>query len=177
MSALRFVRKKSTPKRSSSLAIIAFPHEAAAFHAYRLLQQHGISPENLAIVGQGYSSPDSVGLLEPMAIALHSGRSLSGATGLVGTFLGFVLFWVAYLGLKMPLSATLFLIVPAGGFIGGFIGATLGGLWGFFGKGSTAGIYRHQLRKGHYLLMIEGSEKLVRSARDIISVYSAHQTR
>ena len=45
--------------------IAVLPDESSAFEAYRLLQCHGISPENLALVGKGYTSPDNVGLLNP----------------------------------------------------------------------------------------------------------------
>jgi hypothetical protein len=36
--------------------IAVLPDEVSAFEAYRLLQFHGISPENLALVGKGYSA-------------------------------------------------------------------------------------------------------------------------
>jgi hypothetical protein len=72
----------------------------------------------------------------------------------------------------MPLDATLILLIPAATIMGGFLGAVLGALLAFFGEGSTAGIYRHHLRKGHYLLMIEGTEKLVRNAQAVLTQYS-----
>lgn len=171
MIALRFLRK-ATPKRNSCLAIVALPDEASAFGAYRLLQYHGISPENLAIVGRGYSSPDNVGLVEPMQIAMRKSRRIGTIASTIGTAIGFVLFLICYLALTMPLDATLILLIPAATIMGGFLGAVLGALLAFFGEGSTAGIYRHHLRKGHYLLMIEGTEKLVRNAQAVLTQYS-----
>ena len=176
MIALRFLRK-ATPKRNSCLAIVALPDEASAFGAYRLLQYHGISPEHLAIVGHGYSSPENVGLVEPMQIAMRCARRIGPIASAVGTAIGFVLFPICYLALTMPLNATLILLIPAATIMGGFLGAVLGALWAFFGEGSTAGVYRHHLRKGHYLLMIEGTEKLVRSAQTVLNQYSTPQTR
>ncbi|KOR34246.1 MULTISPECIES: magnesium transporter [Planktothricoides] len=176
MTALRFLRKASS-KRNSCLAIVALPDEASAFGAYRLLQYHGISPEHLAIVGQGYSSPDSVGLVEPMQIARRCARRFGAIASVVGTVIGFVLFLICYLSLGWPLDATLILIIPATMIATGFLGAVLGALLAFFGEGASAGIYRHHLRKGHYLLMIEGTEKLVRNAQAVLNQYSAPQTR
>lgn len=172
MSALRFLRK-ATLSRPSSLAIIALPDEAAAFHTYRLLQYHGISPEHLAIVGRGYSSPDRVGLLEPMQIAGRRARSISMVAGCLGAAIGAALFLVGHLGLAAIAPVT-WILIPVGAIAGFFCGAVLGGLFGFLGEGSTAGIYRHHLRKGHYLLMIEGSPTLVRNAQEVLSLYCNH---
>jgi hypothetical protein len=174
--ALRFLRKP-TPKRNSCLAIVALPDEASAFGAYRLLQYHGISPEHLAIVGHGYSSPENVGLVEPMQIAMRCAKRIGAIASMVGTAIGFVLFLICYLALTMPLDTTLILLIPASTIMGGFLGAVLGALLAFFGEGSTAGVYRHHLRKGHYLLMIEGTEQLVRSAQTVLNQYSTPQTR
>lgn len=176
MIALRFLRK-ATPKRNSCLAIVALPDEASAFGAYRLLQYHGISPEHLAIVGHGYSSPETVGLVEPMQIAMRCARRMGAIASVVGTAIGFVLFLICYLALTMPIDTTLILLIPVSCIMGGFLGAVLGALLAFFGEGSTAGVYRHHLRKGHYLLMIEGTEKLVRSAQTVLNQYSTPQTR
>lgn len=156
---------------------MALPDEASAFSAYRLLQSHSISPEHLAIVGEGYSSPERVGLLEPMQIALSKARSLAMLTGIVGAATGVVLFLVLNLGFKMPLSPSLMLVIPAVSILSGFCGATVGGLIGFFGEGSTAGIYHHHLRQGHYLLMMEGSEKLVRLGQEVLKQYCLPKTR
>ena len=176
MIALRFLRK-ATPKRNSCLAIVALPDEASAFGTYRLLQYHGISPENLAIVGQGYSSPDTVGLVEPMQISMRYARRMGAIAAAVGTVLGVLLFLVCYFTQVIPWNATLFLLIPAATIMGGFLGSVLGALFAFFGEGSTAGIYRHHLRKGHYLLMIEGKEKLVRNAQAVLTQYSTPKAR
>lgn len=176
VTALRFLRK-ATPKRNSCLAIVALPDEASAFGAYRLLQHHGISPEHLAIVGQGYSSPDTVGLVEPMQISMRCARRMGAIACTLGTVLGFVLFLVCYLTEVIPWDATLILLIPASTIVGGFLGFFLGALFAFFGEGSTAGIYLHHLRKGHYLLMIEGKEKLVRNAQAVLTQYSTPKAR
>lgn len=161
----------ASPKRHHYLAIIALPDEASAFQAYRLLQYHGISPEHLAIVGQGYSSPEGVGLLQPVQIALRNARRLALLAGALGLAMGVVSFAVLNLAFKVPVTLSLLLLIPAAGTVGGFCGAVVGALFGFLGEGSTAGIYRHHLRQGHYLLMMEGPEKIVRLGQHVLKQY------
>ncbi len=165
MTATRRFLGKAKLKRQTYLAVLVLPDEASAFQAYRLLQYHGISPEHLAIVGEGYSSPDRVGILEPMQIARRKARSLAIFTGTLAAIAttAICIIW--------PLGINWALLVPTVAIIGGFCGAVLGGLLGFFGEGSMAGIYRHHLRQGRYLLMIEGPEKLVRWGQEILNRY------
>jgi hypothetical protein len=177
------VRRHSPPRRQSHLAVIELPDEIAAFQAYRLLQYHGISPENLAIVGDGYSSPERIGLLRPWQIARRKALQLSGWTGTVGAVVGLLIVLasitqtltipsivLSQFPAQPPLSQ--WLLIPGLSGVSGGLGALIGGLFGFFGEGTAAGIYRHRLRQGHYLLMIEGSEKLVRWAQEVLSQYS-----
>lgn len=183
-------RRNITPRRQRHLAVIELPDEISAFQAYRLLQYHGVSPENLAIVGDGYSSPDRIGLLRPFQIARRKSGKLLVQCGSLGALLGLIkALWVSWqpqhIGilagfspqlqqalLQLPTGA-LWLIFPLGfGLLCGLFGAIVGGCLGFFGEGTAAGIYRHRLRQGHYLLMIEGSEKLVRWCQEVLSQYS-----
>ncbi|HEY9808431.1 MAG TPA: hypothetical protein V6D13_03745 [Halomicronema sp.] len=177
MSATRFFHK-SSPKRQSYLAIVALPDEASAFSAYRLLQYHGISPEHLAIVGEGYSSPERVGLFQPMQIAFANARRFAFFTGTVGTTVAVVGVLICILILKVPVHLSfLLLLIPVGALVAGFLGAVIGGILGLLGEGSTAGIYLHHLRQGHYLLMLEGPEKLVRQGQDILKQYCLPKAR
>jgi hypothetical protein len=136
-----------------------------AFQAYRLLHYYGISPENLAIVGEGYSSPERVGLRSPLQIALGKARSFGSMAAICGTILSLMVFLFLQLGLALT--------IPLTGFLCGVCGAALGALFGLLGEGNTASIYRHHLNQGRYLLLIEGSEKLVRLGQDVLSQYSA----
>lgn len=171
MTVKRFLRQ-ATLTRRSHLTVFILSDEAAAFQAYRLLQSHGISPEHLAIVGEGYSSPERVGLLKPMQIATRKAQVLAIFAGTVGTAIGFVGALFVHLGLALPISLNLLLVSVASGVMSGFCGAVAGALLGFLGEGSTSGIYRHYLKQGRYLLMMEGSEKLVRRGQEILSQYS-----
>lgn len=166
MTIARFFRRSTLKRRSNHLAVVVLPNEAAAFQAYRLLHYHGISPEHLAIVGTGYSSPERVGLMQPAQIAVHKAlvyslvSAIAGtATSLVITFIGDIeLSWIA--------------LVPLVALLSGLCGALLGALTGFLGEGSTASIYRHHLDQGRYLLMMEGPEQLVRWGQEVLSYYS-----
>jgi hypothetical protein len=183
-------RRNSTPRRQRHLAVIELPDEISAFQAYRLLQYHGVSPENLAIVGEGYSSPDRIGLLRPFQIARRKASKRLIQCGSIGAVMGF--FSAAWMSFQphhlnqltllhaqihsevqqFP-NGLLWLLLPmVSGLLCGLAGAIVGGCLGFFGEGTAAGIYRHRLRQGHYLLMIEGSEKLVRWCQEVLSQYS-----
>ncbi len=153
-----------------------FPDEASAFQAYRLLHHYGISPEHLAIVGKGYSNPDHVGLLKPMQIALRQARSLSLIAGTIGSLIAFVLVLIQSRGYSDPGSLQPLVLIPAAGAVSGFFGAFLGGLFGLLGEGNTVSVYRHHLSRGHYLLMMEGSEKLVRWGQEVLSQYSTSRS-
>ena len=167
----RFLRKAKLPHQSY-LAVVVLPTEAAAFQAYRILQTQGISPEHLAIVGKGYSSPEGVGLLEPMEVSLEKALQTGLITGLVGWVVGLVVVLIICLGFDLPMTHDLIVMVLASGILVGFLGSVLGGLVSFLTEGSAFGIYRHHLRHGRYLLMMEGPERLVRLGQEILSQYS-----
>lgn len=174
------LRRNTPARRQSHLAVIELPDEISAFQAYRLLQYHGISPENLAIVGKGYSRPETIGLLRPMQIARRKSIAVSVIAGGLGAIIGVLLvvasathlFSTPTLDALQNQDLNNWVVVPAFSLVSGFLGAVVGGLFGFFGEGTAAGLYRHRLRQGRYLLMIEGSEKLVRWAQDVLSQYS-----
>jgi hypothetical protein len=164
----RLFRKTPLGRRSNHLAIAVFPDEGTVFQAYRLLHYHGISPEHLAIVGQGYSSPDRVGLMNSTQVVFRKSviyAAVAAAVGLAVCGGAVAIFKELYpsLGLLLPLS----------GFLSALSGAAIGTILGVLGEGSTAGIYHHHLRQGRFLLMMEGPEKLVRRGQEILSFYSA----
>lgn len=164
--------RKPKLKRRSHLAIAILPDADAAFAAYRLLQHHGMSPEYLALVGTEYNNPEWVGLFKPAQIALRQAYRLGLLTGLSGLVITGALAIADRVGL-IPLEISNWgLFVPAVSLLLGFCGAAIGALIGFFGEGNTAGFYRHQLRLGRYLLMIEGPEKIVRLGKEVLNQYS-----
>ncbi|MGV0024164.1 hypothetical protein [Phormidesmis priestleyi] len=176
MTVTRFLRKTGLVRRQTHLAVMIFPDEVSAFQAYRLLHYYGISPEHLAIVGRGYSSPEHVGLLKPMQIATRKARSISLLAGTLGTIAGLALFFYQNSGTVNWEHFQPLLIVPAFGIMSGFCGAVVGGLFGLFGEGTTVSVYRHHLNRGQYLLMMEGPEKLVRWGQEVLSQYSTSRS-
>lgn len=171
MTIARLLRRTAIGRRPTCLAIIVFPDEAAVFQAYRLLHYHGISPENLAIVGQGYSSPERVGLMQPMQIATRKAATLAGVGVCIGICVSLTLAMVYEL--LAPEWLLLASIAGLGAIVGSLVGALVGVVSGLLGEGTTVSIYRHHLRQGRYLLMMEGSEKLVRWGQEVLSYYSA----
>ena len=156
----------SLPKRSS-LMIAVLPDEVSAFEAYRLLQFHGISPENLALVGKGYSAPESVGLADPKVMVQRYGRYGTCLVGLLG--LGIGLWWSWFWALPYPLNIGSGLL---GAGIGGFLGMGLGTAYGILFKSATAIACHNCLKKGQYLLLLEGDESLTRKGKYVLSTYA-----
>ncbi|XGV99223.1 MAG: hypothetical protein ACAF41_09845 [Leptolyngbya sp. BL-A-14] len=167
MTIARFFRGSTLKRRLTHLAIVILPDEASAFQAYRLLHYHGISPEHLAIVGEGYSSPDRVGLKSPLQIAIGKARRF----GLFALYSGVALSLVVSLVVNPGWNTIL--IVLATGLLSGLCAALIGALVGILGEGSTAGVYRHHLNQGRYLLLIEGPERLVHWGQEVLGNYLA----
>lgn len=162
-----------TRSKHSRLMIAVLPDESSAFEAYRLLQCHGISPENLALVGKGYSSPDSVGLFNPTRTTWRYAKRAMFLSGMISSSLGIILHLL--LNLQLPnlnWYQTLLVITATLGIIGIVVGAAIGTLYGWFFKSSLSISCRNCLDRGQYLLMLEGSESLTRKGREILNSYT-----
>ena len=162
-----------TRSKHSRLMIAVLPDESSAFEAYRLLQCHGISPENLALVGKGYSSPDSVGLFNPSRTSWRYAKIgifwASPLTTLMGITWQIVGNWQLF---GMNWYQTLFIISLVLGIIGALLGGLIGAVYGWFFKSSLSISCRNCLNRGQYLLMLEGSETLTRRGREILNSYT-----
>lgn len=153
--------------------IAVLPDEASAFEAYRLLQNHGISPENLALVGRGYSSPENVGLIEPRRMAWRYAKYGMWLLGILGALAGTIVQFAMHLKLlTMTWGQTMLVIVIISSIVGSLAGAILGAVYGLFYKSSTSIACRNCLRQGQYLLLLEGSEVLTRRGREILNRYA-----
>ena len=162
-----------TRSKHSRLMIAVLPDESSAFEAYRLLQCHGISPEHLALVGKGYSSPDSVGLFNPTHTAWRYAKRGMFWVGVISTVMGVILYLI--FSIKLPnleWHQALLTIASTSGLIGIFIGGVIGTLYGWFFKSSLSISCRSCLDRGQYLLMLEGSETLTRRGREILDDYT-----
>ncbi|HBC42240.1 MAG TPA: hypothetical protein DCZ88_10175 [Pseudanabaena sp.] len=153
--------------------IAVLPDESSAFEAYRLLQCHGISPENLALVGKGYSSPDSVGLFNPTHMTWRYAKRGMFWVGTFSILVGMFLHLIFNLQLpNLDWHQTLLMIASTSGIIGIAIGGGIGTLYGWFFKSSLSISCRNCLDRGQYLLMLEGSETLTRRGREILDSYT-----
>jgi hypothetical protein len=161
-----------TQLRNSRLMIAVLPDETSAFEAYQLLWRNGIPPQNLALVGKGYSNPEHVGLVEPRQIAksyARNGSVLLGCVSIIGILIWYFLYWF-WTGSspKLPdivvLTAILIVILV----VNCSLGAALGFFYGVFFKSSTSIACRNCLKRGQYLLMLEGSESMIKTAKEIL---------
>ncbi|PZV18261.1 MAG: hypothetical protein DCF20_04190 [Pseudanabaena sp.] len=153
--------------------IAVLPDQSSAFEAYRLLQCHGISPEHLALVGKGYSNPDSIGLYNPTHIAWRYAKRGMFWLGSISTVMGMILYLI--FSIKLPnleWHQALITIASTSALIGIVIGGVIGTLYGWFFKSSLSISCRSCLDRGQYLLMIEGSETLTRRGREILDDYT-----
>jgi hypothetical protein len=161
-----------TQLRNSRLMIAVLPDETSAFDAYQLLWRNGIPPQNLALVGKGFSNPDHVGLVEPRQIAKSYARNGSVSLGLFSVvslliwYLGYG-FWTGS-STKIPTTEELGAIFTVTLIVGCGLGAALGFFYGVFFKSSTSIACRNCLKRGQYLLMLEGSEQMVKKAKQIL---------
>ena len=161
-----------TRSKHSRLMIAVLPDESSAFEAYRLLQCHGISPEHLALVGKGYSSPESVGLFNPTRTTWRYAKRGMFWLGVIAAMIGIILHLIFRLQLpNLNWYQTLLAIAATSGIIGMVTGAAIGTLYGWFFKSSLSISCRSCLDRGQYLLMLEGSETLTRRGREILDKY------
>jgi hypothetical protein len=161
-----------TQLRNSRLMIAVLPDETSAFEAYQLLWRNGIPPQNLALVGKGYSNPEHVGLVEPRQIATsyaRNGSLLMGMITITGLILWYFLYWLwAGSPPKLPNKEMLFPLLTVGLAVNFGFGAALGFFYGVFFMSSTSIACRNCLKRGQYLLMLEGSESLIKKAKEIL---------
>jgi hypothetical protein len=137
---------------------------------YSHLESQGIPQSQLAILGRGYKTADEFGLIDP----IEKGRkqALWMATWLVP--FGFVA------GVAFNLITQLHTFAWAGEWgdllISGLLGAVGGGMGSLF-VGGGAGVafgsgeslpLRNRLEEGKYLVVVQGTEELLRRSRRII---------
>ncbi len=145
--------------------------------AYRLLHYHGVSPENLALVGDGYSKPETVGLTESRGMLRRRAKGFAFAGSLLASALSFSVAGLLHASSTFNLSLVLLFVVPAAAALGACLGVFSAWLAHRFGELGRLSIYRHHLHQGHYLLMIEGTEKIVRLSQEVLGQYAAPRSQ
>jgi hypothetical protein len=150
------------------VAVLADRIKAEA--AYSALEEAKFTMEDISILGKGYQSADEYGLIDPANQAWKQVRLMMIWLVPFGFIAGFgfneitgldTFAWAGRLGNQL---------------IGGVLGAGSGALGAFlvgggagaaFGSGDALS-YRNRLNAGKYLLVVRGSEAVIRSATPVI---------
>lgn len=138
--------------------------------AYSALEKEGLQMDKVAILGRGYKSADEYGLIDPNEQARKQVRLMASWLVPFG-FLGGAAFnvitglntfaWAGEIG--SPLIAGVL------GALSGLLGSVfVGGGVGLVFGGGDALPYRNRLDAGKYLIVVKGSETLIRQATRIL---------
>ena len=150
--------------------IAVLPDRIQAEAAYSELERQGLTSEQVNILGRGYKSADEFGLIDPAQQAEKGVKRL--------------LPWVLPFGFIAGYAfnvLTAITIVPAIGavgnhLLGGLFGAIAGASGAYFvggGVGIASGSgdalpYRNRLNAGKYLIIVKGTEDLMRQATPVL---------
>lgn len=141
-----------------------------AEEAYSALEQASLPKEDIDILGKGFKSADEYGLIDPAAQAWKQVRLMMlwlvpfgfGAGFVFDLITGLETFaWTGQLGNQL---------------LGGLLGAGAGAMGAFFiggGVGIAVGggdalSYRNRLSEGKFLVVVRGSEAVIRQATPIL---------
>ena len=138
--------------------------------AYSELKQDGISPEKITILGKGYQSADEFGLIDPNKQAGKGVKKLAYWLVPFGFIAGYV--FNVLTGIELFSFTNSF----AEHIIGGILGAASALLGAFIiggGVGLTVGsgdalTYRNRLNAGQYIIVVKGSDNLIRQSTKIL---------
>jgi len=158
---------QSTNPRERHLIIGVFADEPAVIAGLRSLQRSGLSLENIAIVGRGYRSPDAVGFADPLKVARTRALRTAIGTGTIGAVFGLVFNLITKIQI-VPGNLLLTWLIAAllGGLSGVMGGLIAGGSFGLIFESGESISYRNRVEKGKFLLLVEGSEQIVRTAEE-----------
>ncbi|GAP98524.1 hypothetical protein [Leptolyngbya sp. NIES-2104] len=137
-----------------------------AEEAYSALENEGLPMDKISILGRGYKSADEYGLIDPNETARKQVRLMASWLVPFG-FLGGAAFnvitglntfaWAGEIG--SPLIAGIL------GGLSGLLGSVfVGGGVGLVVGGGDALPYRNRLNAGKYLIVVKGSDTLIRQA-------------
>ena len=149
--------------------VAVLPDRTKAEAAYTALKAK-IPAEQIAILGQGYTTPEEFGMLDPQATLKARSRTMAFWLIPFGFVAGFV----------FNLQTGIEILSWAGAWgnhiIGGVFGAIAGAMGSFFvgggvlnlGKKTEQTPYRDRLKEGKYLVAVKGSASLKNQATEII---------
>jgi hypothetical protein len=134
------------------------------------LTKGGVSTERISIVGNGFQSADEFGLINPNEAAAERSRRLAYWLIPFGFVAGYAFNWLT--GIEILSSANAIINHIIGGILGagsGALGALfVGGAIGWTIGSGDALAYRNRINAGKYLLIVKGSDEIIRNATRIL---------
>lgn len=159
--------------------VAVLPNQIQAEAAYSALVKSGLSAPQVAILGEGYKNPDSLGLIKPDTQVGQRGVRLSLWLMLLG--------FIAGCGFGFLLDVTLF---PELGRIGnylitGLLGAVAGAIASvLLGGGISAAVsrvdamsYRDVLNAGKYLVVVQVAENVESQVRRVLDQFETENVQ
>ncbi len=152
-----------------SYLVAVLPTRMQAEAAYTALEKEGVDKDRIDILGRGFKSADEYGLINP------NKQAEKGASRLAYWLVPFG--FVAGYAFNVLTGINVLPIGDLGSHIfGGILGAASGGLGAYLvggGVGLTVGSgdalpYRNRLNEGKYLIIVEGTEDLIREATRVL---------
>ncbi|MEH1823716.1 MAG: hypothetical protein V7L31_32380 [Nostoc sp.] len=149
--------------------IAVLPDKLKAEAAYSALTNDGLSPNQVDILGNGYKSADDYNLIDPNQQARKGAKRLLYWLVPFGFIAGYAFNYLT--------GIEIFALGDTGShIIGGILGAASGVLGAYLvggGVGLTVGSgdalpYRNRLNAGKYLIVVKGTEELIRRATGIL---------
>ena len=149
--------------------VAVLPDRIQAEAASLALEKDGIPANQISILGRGYKSADEFGLIDPNQQAKKQSNLLSSWLVPFGFIAGVAFNRLADLH-TFPVGDV------GNAIIGGLLGAGAGAMGSFFvggGVGLTVGSgdalpYRNGLNEGKYLIVVQGTEAIIRQATRIL---------
>jgi len=138
--------------------------------AYSALEKEGLPMQKVAILGRGYKSADEYGLIDPNEQAGKLSKLMSYWLVPFGFAAGFTFSLITNLNTFAWAGET------GNHVIGGLLGAASGAMGSFF-VGGGVGLafgggdalpYRNRLDAGKYLIVVKGSDGLMRQATALL---------
>lgn len=149
--------------------VAVLPDRIQAEAAYSALEQEGLPDHQIDILGNGYKSADEYGLIDP------NQQARKGSTRLAYFLIPFG--FIAGFAFNVLTGIEIFSVAPLVNHVfGGLLGAASGALGAYIvggGVGLTVGSgdalpYRNRLNAGKYLIVVQGTEELIRQATRVL---------
>lgn len=151
------------------VAVLSDRQQAEA--AYSELEREQVPMRNVAILGKGYQSADEYGLIDPNEKAGKLAKFMSFWLVPFGFVAGFSFSYITNLH-TFAAWAGEFGDHLVGGLLGAISGAMgslfVGGGVGLVSGGGDALPYRNRLKAGKYLIVVKGSDIVIRQATRIL---------